>query len=589
VIKRHHKLSYIRKDLSRNSSARWVAQAPAELVESLLASKVALASWMVEVRPDLLEKNSVGILILGSMMDGFDNGAWWTLFPTLMDKGADWVKITAGVPESEGDIKRLGCVPTMPSLEKSVKIVRGGIKTLMETDLGEIDVVYLPHADVEAWGAVLGHDHNIWKFLDQGAALVVGFLDAADTPVCLDVCDQFGLSGVRQMRNRFFDSSLEEMPQAMLLISARGSKPVDLDSAAKHAANLTEIIEVIRGTDGPGLEPEDYKLWGIRSIIKSSLDASDHYISMPRSLAIRASTGKIYRVKSDLVEGQAFTQSFEPGFMSEYPEEGSHWTARVFWAARAWDSGVGKTYNNTLGSKFDALGGMNDEGMSDFIEMISGGPSENATRLTNFMTGGGKYSPSKVERMLFDYVERGDETAVMDCVKACPSLLDSFNQDRLPLLVMLGMGDMVVTMKNVIFMGADPHARDGGERPVIVTLARSGTARTVEVLLDAGVDPDCQDALGWTPLLVALKSRRWETVQLLLDHGADTNKTNSLGMSPKSIASDSESDIERMGKPMLETMERLLGQGALSALSKVGLGLQSSDIPRELRERILGS
>ncbi|ABD72067.1 Ankyrin (plasmid) [Rhodoferax ferrireducens T118] len=589
MIERHHKISHLRRDLSRTSDGRWLAQAPGEMIDGFLCSPAALASWVYEAKPEFLAKPSLGVLILGSMLDGFDGGAWWTLFSTLLGKGSGWAKFTVMVPEDEGPIQRSGLPPA--PLARSVQIIRGNLFALAKMEQSEIDVVYLPFGNPDTWVPILQDDaRGLWRFLNQNASIVMGLIESSDAPLCMEVAKMYELD-VRRMSNRFYAPTSETMAQTKELISAHGKKPADFDLADDRATNLTEVSDVIKDlcTTLPGVEPEDYRLWGMRSVIKSSVDSQDFYISLPRKLAVRVSTGRIYRITDDLATGEPLRCTFPPGGLTDYPGPESHWSAKVFWAGRVWEGGLGNFYNDTVGAAFDKLG-LGELKVAEFIDMIGGNEDhEGSQRLKNAMTGGQKYSPTRDERFLFDMVDKRDEQAVLALVRENRQLLNSFNEDRLPLLVMLGLRNMPETMAKVIDLGANPRAIDGGERPILVELAGRGNRDVVKAILNAGVSPNCQDALGWTPLLYSMKSRRWEIVQLLLDCGADTQLENSFGVSPKGIALDQKTKMDDLAEMAMDLMGKLMDPKTIAALKAAGMELKSSDIPQPIRDQILAS
>ena len=495
MIQKHHKIGYLRKDLARLSDLRWVAQAPGEMVDGFICNSAALAAWMTSVEPGLLEKPTLQLLVLGTMLDGYDNGAWWLLFEKMLEKNAGWAKITILIPESMGAIPMTKLVPT--SVRNPVRIVRGMFESLAD-QVVDFDLIYCPFAYADSWLAILTNKYNAWPSMDKGATLVIGLMESIDAPVSIEIASQLALKTTR-IPNRFYAPTSKFTVQAQEMVSARGHKPANLAVAYDHATNLTEILPTIKAlcTSAPNVdvEIEDYRLWGIKSIIKSSVDEADFYIALPRNLAVRMSTGTVYRIENDLASGEPYKLTFAAETFASYPPADSHWTDRVFWAGRAWESGLDRLYNNTIGAQLDKFGIGGDAQLSEFVDKIDGG-SENARRLKNAMTGGDRYSPTRDERLLFDFVDRRDESAILALVKKDPKLLDSFNEDRLPLLVMLGMRNMPETMAKAIALGANPQARDGGERPILVELAGRGNRNVVQVILDAGVPVDCQDALG---------------------------------------------------------------------------------------------
>lgn len=589
MIKRHHRLSYLRKDLARSSGTSWIAQAPADLAEGFIWSQAALAAWVSQVRPDLLDKPSVGVLILGTLLDSFDNGAWWTLFPAMLEKPLGWAKIAAAVSQDDGSAPRSGIAPA--SLRQAVRIVRGDMVTLAELDLGEIDLVYLPAAGADAWVTLLGHEkHGMWKFLDQKAELVIGLLEANEAGLSSVICSQYDLEP-RTLTNRFFDPSVPKdvKPQAGVLVSVRGTRPPDLKLADDHATNISEVLDVIKELCAPSIDgtADDFRLWGIRSLLKSSVDASDHYVSLPRQFAVRLSTGRVYRVQEDLAVGEAIRCSFPPEAIADWPGEDSHWTARVFWAGRAWECGLGDFYRNSVGATFDKFG-VRDTDIGSLIDRI-GGSSEESTRLKNSMTGGPKYSPTAEERRLFDLVDKRDEDAVVAMVRGNGTLANAINEDRSPLLVMLGLRNMPGAMEEVIDLGADPDGRDGGERPVLVELAGRAGVEAVDVLLNAGADPNSCDAMGWTALLYSLKMKRWESAQMLLDWGADPQQANGLGTSPRGLAAGERTEMDRLSERALSLMKSLTDAHDLKAFKAAAMNVEPSDIPQSLRDQLLAT
>lgn len=588
MIKRHHKISYLRKDLASTSAGRWIQQAPPEVADALVSNQAALAAHISQQHPDLLGKPSIGILVIGSMIDAIDNGAWWDLFSVMLDKTPGWAKITVLLPEDEAAFDRRGLAPS----SKSVTIIRGDLDCLGQISSEGMDIVYLPQSEPESLCSVFGHpEFNIWKFLNTSATAVFGVLDDRKSKLILDVAGQYGVS-TKTLANRFFTPTSKESMQAIMLVSAQGSEPADLELADDHATDLIEVEEAIIEVCTPfqpGSEPEDYRLWGMQSIIKSSVDANDLFISLPRGLAVRKNTGRIYRISGDLAVGEPMLCAIKPEDIDEsYPGSDSHWTAKVLWAGQSWMAGIGEQYNNTLGSKFDQFN-LSSSDFAATLERIGGDSMtpEQLKTIQNSMSGGEPYSPNKDERLLFDLVDKRDEQGIISMVSNNKQLLNAFNEERLPLLVMLGIRNLPSVMQKVIDLGANSQAVDGGGRPILVELSGRSNADVVRVILDSGAPVNCCDPMGWTPLLCAIKSGKWNVAHLLLDRDADRTQANCVGASPQNLASGEKTDFDLVSDKAFERMKDTMGFDAIKALKAAKMMTQASDIPQSLRDRLL--
>lgn len=591
MIKKHHKLSYLRKDLARSRNAAWLSQLPGEMIDACLCGQAGLAAWITTHRPELLTRSSIGVLVMaGTVLDVVDHAGWWSLLTTMLDKPPGWARITVIYPESLGKIKSLGVVPS--SVSQQITLIRGDLSAMDKIPAEGIDLVYLPISSPTCLKVVLGNNqHHLWKYLEKDASLVVGLPWVKQAGLLRDMADLYGLEH-ESITNRFF-SSEPNMVEAQILVSVHGSKPQNIDAANEQAAWLSDMEDVIKDLCWdilPGQEPEDYRLWGMESIIKSSIDAQDTYIGLPKNLVVRKNTGKIYTLEKELAIGHPVKGAVAEESIATHPGPGGHWTEKAFWAARAWESGIGASFQATLGGAFDKFGADTSdfEGLFNRLNQDSGATAEQIQTLKNVMTGGERYAPSKAERILFDQVNHKNSEGVIDLITRDTSLLHAFNETRSPLLLMLGINGLLDAMNTAISLGADVNAVDGGLRPILVEMAGRASVQAVDLLLKAGASPHGHDPAGWTPLLYAMKAGQWNTVHLLLDHGADPMVANAFGVSPFSIASGEKVEFEAMAHKAFAVMKNILDFDVVQAMKNNGITMDAKDVPESIRKRILG-
>ena len=81
------------------------------------------------------------------------------------------------------------------------------------------------------------------------------------------------------------------------------------------------------------------------------------------------------------------------------------------------------------------------------------------------------------------------------------------------------------------------ETRDNEGLPLLHKAIVMGRVAVTEVLLNQGADPNLRaDFLNETPLMMAVRENHIEIVKILLEHGADPNLTNSDGVSSLHLA-----------------------------------------------------
>ncbi len=74
--------------------------------------------------------------------------------------------------------------------------------------------------------------------------------------------------------------------------------------------------------------------------------------------------------------------------------------------------------------------------------------------------------------------------------------------------------------------GADPRARNGGDRTVLMMLQEDATTDLIWELINAGADANAKDTDGNTPLLDIAMKNNYEALKTLLDAGAKVEAAN---------------------------------------------------------------
>lgn len=582
MIRKHWKLSFILRALGDSDYCQWVRPLRSLPVEARIAAPAALADYIAN-QPELLDKPTLRLVVLGSALDASDDGAWWSTIGTLLGKSADWCQCLIVHHDDRGGLD-LRVRP--PSLVKThVHVTQGGLSDVRCLP-SKIDIALLPVSNPDVLTILLGNEeNNLWPFLNADAAIITGLCHANEVALYCTLGEIFGLE-LKEHTNSFL---ADELPIQTLVI-AKGKQQTDWERRARDAdllATASDVIaEVCVGNDLGGSRPDAFKVWGMEGLIKSSADGTDTFITLPRKYAVRRRTGVIYPIQDDLVIGDGFAGKLPPEAMADLPLD-ADWASRVAWAASAWRSGVGDMINTTLGGAMEAAGleMPTKEGVLDLMARI-GLEGEKIDALAEVLDGGGYYAPSRQERLVLDRLRDGDAAGLLNLLEANKALLTTMDETRLPLLSAVGRRGMHGVMQRMLELGTPVNIRDGGGRTALAELATTGRSiESVKMLLDAGADPDVADSKGWTALLLAVKTSRWENAHLLLDRGADPMIPNFLGLSAVGLAEGAlPSEFE------VKTSELLLlncGFDLGKALKANNVIDNAQDIPPDLLSRLL--
>ena len=489
MIKQHHKLSYLRKDLSR-SGYPWLSELRDAKDDQLIAIPASLAAWISDTRSDLLSKERVKILVLGTSIDTMDKGGMWSLLPKMLGKSTEWAEIIVATSVGDGEAMKVGLVP--PAAAAQVTYLGAqGLDRICQMPLRGFDIVFVSMSDGTVINMLLSQDFNLWPMLNDGATLVLPTLNETYASLHEDAGGLYGLGSERYTHRFYQPTNTWSDPEPQLcmpiLVSIKQEKVLDSESLAE-ANRLTDllmertetIVEIRSEMQAEMNDPAEYRHWGMESTCLSSSSAEDTFITLPKSFAVRRIARRICRMDGDRVSNDTLKFALTESSMDQYPGSDAHWIERMSWACDLWDSGLGEYYSKTLEAVMGQGTGaqikkVDMEAMADRIGSAAN-LSEAKSQALRSLMGGTRHTPSKDERVLLAEISKRDENRVIEILHEQQGLTRTRNENNEPLALCLLTEGMFMAFYALIELDPGLLAGDPMQRPVIVDAA-SGSPR----------------------------------------------------------------------------------------------------------------
>jgi Ankyrin repeats (many copies) len=592
LIEKHQKISHLRKELCNSHNFRWMAQGATDFVEGCIFSAATAALWVASERRDLLEKKSLKVMCIGSPLDLIDSGAWWTCFAHFLDKPLNWANYCI-LNAVEEKVQRTGAVPAGLTSMRLTTIFTDEDKFIEEIE--SADIVFSHILSPMGVGNFFKHKPDgVSKFFSNGGALLSLFPQKWAATLGMAAAEAFGCKA-KIIRSRYATTISNSESDVMSFVVATSHSETQnvCEERFDIAIDMSERMEMIGDLCSPSLfgdMSEECEFWGMRTLLKSSVDEKDFFITLPRKLILRERTCRISEVQNDLAYVDTGMLLDRSG-LTEYNKNSDYLLARIQWACAVWDSGIGERIEGTLGGLL-SRNGYDKSHFGKTVESIAkeaGLSDGRAKALLASMTGGEPYAPTKSERLIFDKLGNGDVNGVLQMASMDIGLANAINERREPLLLEMGKRGMVDGMRSLIDLGAEPGALDGGGRAILTEASRFCSKEVVKVLLEQDVDVDHQDILGWAALHAALTMGKWDVASMLIDYGADTSLENSGGLSAKGFVLGHETQIDSMFKSMNKMMSKLDGMDISKMLSNNGFLSNGKMAPDWLKEKILAN
>jgi hypothetical protein len=598
MIEQHHKLEYLRRDLTRNG-APWLSELNRMGPEAIifLAPLAHLASWIRDVRRDLLDKEKVSILVVGTAFDVIDSGRMWSLLPRMLGRNEGWADITAANTLGGDTCKPIGLVP--PSVGKSVRYL--GKKTLddvLKVDTDQFDVVFVTMSEAEYPYFLFAQENSLLPVLRRGGSVVSMSDSPLSTALMCDLAQTLNLSA-HARKDRFqvtYDNGdgapITTQDAVSFTWSADPVSP-DREKAVELCEKLCECIETIRELDQLQLPDGDvaaYRHWGAEAACLSSSSPQDTFITLPRGLALRRLSGRFCRIENDLSTGDISPNSVPAHVLESHPGSEAHWIEKTRWACSLWQRGLGAQYGRTiLGSVEGAFGvQMTATDLGKGLERLiaDSGQPELLQKLKAF-AGATPHNPTAKERSLLLLISQRREADVISALESDPQLRYAMSEQSEPLLLLLLREKMMSAFVWLLDHGIDPNKPDASGRTIIVDAGCAANSEPfVKELARRGVDLNSRDVLGWTALLCALVRGNWSVAAALLKAGASARIPNSMGLSAIDVAQGKQTKMSDFpGHESLAAQEEAL----LASLRNSGALGTNETMPGDLRQAILAA
>ncbi len=139
---------------------------------------------------------------------------------------------------------------------------------------------------------------------------------------------------------------------------------------------------------------------------------------------------------------------------------------------------------------------------------------------------------------IHEAAREGNLAKVKELVAAEPGLVAEPGEWGMTPLHMAAAADQREVAIFLLESGADPNARNAGERSVLHRPATEGYAEMIGLLAARGADPNAQERWGNAPLHWAVDRGHEGAVRALIDSGADVDIQNLNGHTPLHVAAE---------------------------------------------------
>lgn len=606
MIEKHKTVGSVAKCLLGMNDWRWLRAIPGDILVMLLAPVVKVAEWIVAERRDLLDNDELTLAVAGTPLDSFESGAMWSTLAPMLGKQPGWV--TGSVQVNGGPLMgSTGAVPLAPAYAST----RIGVARVPEDIDGLARLVNQRTALIVSMiGSPLAPScvlcsgrSQVDDFFKRGGSLVALAQSEQDAFVMSGGASALGLA-YGMSKSRFTGKGIEAGLGWHFWQTGPIKKPVADERAKSYAEFTAAVVETLQSMRNPLKDiadddvheaDEDVVSWGVSGLLQSSVDASDTYITLPRTFALRTLTSTVVRVEGGLVTCEMGIR-VDPRALTAYKELGDSWIERAGWAATVWNGGLGKIIGNTLMGHMQQLGMR--VGTSSFKTTLkevmegSGLDKQTIDLLSDAVIGGEPYAPSQGERRAHDLARRGKLEELWTLIEDDPRLANARNERREPLINVLAQRGSAADLHKLQALGADVNANDGGGRPVLTAVASWAPLASVKALIELGAGVNVPDPIRWTPLLLALKWGRWDVAGLLVDCGADVHWQGADSVSAIGFVRGDKGVLDELDR-MAETIDSMSERMGLPRLNEVlkrnGMIAEPQQVPGWLVDKVLAA
>lgn len=603
MIEKHKSVASVASKLLGMPDWRWLGAIPGDVLLMMLGPVAKVADWVVTERRDLLDQQELVIAVVGSPLDSYEGGALWSTLAPMLGKPAGWVsgsiQVNGGKPmDTRG---RSSIAPayawTRIGVAKVPEDVEGVARLVNQRTSLIISSIGSPLAPA---CVLCSGRQQVDEFFKRGGSLVGLAQSEQDARVMGGGASALGLV-YGASESRFTGRGITAGLSWIYWQTGPITQPVPDARSKSYAAFTGELVDALLSMQNPIADimndtaDQDVAGWGVRGLLQSSVDATDTFITLPRTFALRTRTSAVVRLESGLVADELAIR-VDPQALKAYEELGDTWIERAGWAASLWNAGLGEFIGNTLMGRMQQMG--IDVGASAFEQLFqevmqgSGVDKSMIKLLSDAVTGGEPYAPSKGERMAHDLVRRGQLEQLWGLLEADPRLANARNERKEPLIAVLAQRGSAADIRRLEALGADVNANDGGGRPVLATVAAVASPECVKALIELGAGVNDPDPIRWTPLLMALKRGRWDVAGLLVDCGADVHWQGADSLSAVGFVRGEVGDfpdLEEMHERLDRMNERMGLQKMKDIMKHNGLAVEPHEVPRWLVEKVLAA
>lgn len=565
---KHRNWRFLLRDLT--ASHRGLQSVSSSRLQYLLMPAASAAWWLLTVRPDLLERTRLSLLVPGpGVQEVADSGRWWNFVPWLVGRPELQFDVTlvgdqligvddSGVRSSMGlSAERLAEETRSPAYEAvkalpAGRIVNGLLKDWYTSNPAMPDACVVFAPGFESHHAAWLADDGLLPLMRAGVPLGCFSYSRMDRLSDWYVLGCYGLRPQESLVSK--NPWLEEehitethggFAQWAWALQAE-SIPDHLSCDEERLRRLAEAARYLR-KDYIRVGDAVLEAVGRRMRLQSGSEAAEDYVYLlPDGLAVEASTGEVLALSEDGLDPLDPELFIDESLIANWPEGEDAHLERVIRAVELHRDHVAPRLSVPGLAEFAEKLGL--EATPELEEMVRRFQNQDARPSRPATAGSAAF---------FTAIEDGDIAAADELRKQAPELLQATDGQGKTGVMHLYDDDQHDLLRQWVEAGALLNVTDTENHGLLHDVIRRNDASMVVFLAEHGQDLNLRVGAGFTPATLCLSFSAWDCLAALLERGADITSKSLVGRSLAGEFEDSD-----MPEPLKARIRERLNQGA---------------------------